>query len=354
MNRNARGPVVWIATVTLLLASAALAHDPPFTSAFDRARCTFSSTGSNPFFPLWPGHSVTLAGEEEDDGETVEIEAVVTVTAGTEIVDGVETRVVTEEESEDGELVEVSFNYFAECRQTGDVWYFGEHVDNYEGGVVVNHDGSWRAGENGAAAGVLMPGTPLLGARFYTEFAPGIAEDRSEITGVGGTVDTSVGTFTGVLSLLDTDALSPGAGDPKQYAPGVGLIVDEVLEVVEIEPADCVPDATTHCLQDGRFRVTVDWEDFSGGEGEAHAILASNESGEFWFFGPGNTELLVKVIDACAEATPRYWVFAAGLTNVGVTLTVEDTAAELEHEYENEVGTSFAPILDTTTFATCP
>jgi hypothetical protein len=332
-----------------------LAHDPPYTTEFDRSRCTFSSVGSNPFFPLWPGHAVTLQGEEDDGGEFVEIEAIVTVTTDTEVVDGVETRVVTEEESEDGEIVEVSFNYFAVCRETGDVWYFGEHVDNYEGGVVVDHDGSWRAGENGATPGVLMPGTPLLGARFYTELAPGIAEDRSEITGLGGTVDTPAGTFTGVLTALDTDALSPGPGDPKQYAPGVGLIVDEVIEVVEIQQAPCVPDATAHCLQNGRFRVTAEWENFLGGTGVGHAILASDESGEFWFFGPGNTELLVKVIDACSEPNPRFWVFAGGLTNVGVTLTVVDTAAgDAEKVYENPVGTAFAPVLDIDAFATCP
>jgi hypothetical protein len=158
-----------------------------------------------------------------------------------------------------------------------------------------------------------------------------------------------------VVTVIDTNALSPDSpGDVKRYAPGVGMIVDEFMQAVEIEQPDCVPDATTHCLQNGRFRVTADWENFTGGEGEAHAILGSNESGEFWFFGPGNTELIVKVINGCAEPTPRYWVFAAGLTNVGVTLTVEDTEADFEHEYENEVGTNFAPILDTTTFATCP
>jgi hypothetical protein len=339
-----------------ILAPAALvAHDPPFTQEFNRAGCTFSSTGSNRFFPLWPGHTVTLQGEEDDGGETIEVEAIVEVTSDTELVDGVVTRVVTETESEDGELVEVSFNYFAHCRETGDVWYFGEDVDNYEGGVIVDHDGSWRAGVGGALPGVIMPGSPMVGARFQQELAPGVAEDRGEVTEVGGTAMVPVGTFSDVLSVVDTDALGvPGPGDLKRFAPGVGIIVDEVLEAVEIEAADCVPDATAHCLQDGRFRVTAEWEDFIGGSGDAHAILPAAESGEFWFFGPGNTELLVKVIDACGEPTPRYWVFAAGLTNVGVRLTVEDVAADFEHTYENAVGTSFPPILDISTFATCP
>ena len=63
----------------------------------------------------------------------------------TELVDGVLTREVVEREKEDGELVEISYNYFAHCRETGDVWYFGEDVDDYEGGVIVGHGGAWRA-----------------------------------------------------------------------------------------------------------------------------------------------------------------------------------------------------------------
>ena len=70
----------WIALVaTLFLSGISLAQDPTFTSEFDRGRCTFSSTGSNPYLPLWPGYALLLEGEEESDGETVDIEAQVTV-----------------------------------------------------------------------------------------------------------------------------------------------------------------------------------------------------------------------------------------------------------------------------------
>ena len=345
-----------VAVSCLLFATTLAAHDPGFTSGFDRSRCTFSTTGSNPYFPLWPGHATLLEGVEVDGEELVELEVLITVSEDTELVDGVLTREVVEREKEDGELVEISYNYFAHCRETGDVWYFGEDVDDYEGGVIVGHGGAWRAGENGALPGVFMMGSPMLGARYQQEYAPGVAEDRGEVTGVGGTVDVPLGTYTNVLSVIDTNALNPGPGDLKIYAPGVGNIVDEVMELTEITTAPCVPDATTHCLLGGRFLVTATWENFSHETGDGYAILASDQSGEFWFFGPGNTELLVKVIDACDEpGFNSFWVFAAGLTNVGVTLTVEDTKAPgATHSFENSVGTSFAPILDTTSFATCP
>jgi hypothetical protein len=271
------------------------------------------------------------------------------------MVDGVRTRVYEERESEDGELVEVSRNFLAECRETGDVWYFGEDVDDYEDGEIVGHEGVWRAGVDGALPGLIMPGTPVLGARFQQELAPGVAEDRGEVTGIGDQVTVEAGTFENVLSIVDTDALDPSEGDLKLYAHGVGIIADEDLELSEITLPPCLPDQTTHCLSNGRFRVTAAWADANGNEGDGNAILPSADSGEFWFFDAGNTELLIKVLDLCANPQfNNFWVFAAGLTDVEVTVTVTDTASGQVEVYGNELGEAFAPVLDTAAFATCP
>ncbi|MCG8462866.1 MAG: hypothetical protein MI919_41805, partial [Holophagales bacterium] len=222
----------------VLLAGLALPADAEddFTTDFDRERCNFTTTGSNPYFPLWPGYSLALEGlEEDDEGEMVAISAVLTVLEDTELVDGVLTRVFEERESEDGELVEISRNFLAICRETGDVWYFGEDVDDYEDGEIVGHDGAWRAGADGASPGILMPGTPLLGARFFEEIAPGVAEDRGEIVGMGEEVTVPWGTFEDTLLVEDTDPLNPEeGGDEKVYAAGVGQIVDEELELVDV------------------------------------------------------------------------------------------------------------------------
>lgn len=343
-----------LCTTLALLAPVARAHEPSYTTTFDREACTFSSTGST-YFPLWPGHTVVLEGEEDDEGELIAIGVRVTVLGETELVDGVETRVVEEYETEDDEVVEISRNFFAVCRQTGDLWYFGEDVDIYEDGEVVSHDGAWRAGVDGATPGLFIPGSLLVGARFMQEVAPGVAEDRSEIIAIGDEIVLPAGTFDDLLTIHDTNALNPSAPpDLKVYAPGIGLVVDEELELVEYELAPCVPDATTHCLADGRFRVTVEWEDFAHDEGPGQAILGSTDSGEFWFFAPTNTELIVKVLDACAPPFNAYWVFAAGLTNVDVTITVVDTATDDTRIYTNPLGAPFAPVLDTGAFETCP
>ena len=362
MSRTAhRVPLRWVSILTVAVAAvallsppAALAHEPEFAAELDRDGCTFSSFGSNPYFPLWPGLSLLLEGEEEDDEEElVEVSVLITVTTDVEVVDGVETRVVEERESEDGELVEVSRNFFAHCRETGAVWYFGEDVDDYEDGEIVGHEGGWRAGVDGATAGILMPGTPISGARFFTEMAPGVAEDNSEVIGILDEFEVPLGTFEDVLEVVDSSALDPEEADPKYYAPGVGLIQDEEIGLVEITPPLCQPDANTLCLNNGRFRVVADWTDFEMNEGDATAEQINDGSGEFWFFNPDNVELLVKVLDGC-DQFGHFWFFAGGLTNVELTIEVTDLVADETLEYDNALGDPFEPVLDTTAFATCP
>lgn len=106
-------------------------------------------------------------------------------------------------------------------------------------------------------------------------------------------------------------------------------------------------------LNDNRFRIEVSWEDFEGNSGAGHPVQLTDGSGYFWFFDADNIELVVKVLDACIPPYHRFWVFAAGLTNVEVTMTVTDTEAEEELVYTNPLGQAFQPILDTDAFATC-
>ncbi|MCH9647912.1 MAG: hypothetical protein K0U98_06710 [Deltaproteobacteria bacterium] len=311
--------------------------------------CTFSSTGNNTYFPLQPGLSLLL----EEEGEDVTVRT--TVTSETMEITGITTRIFESREFEEDELVEISRKYFASCRETGDVWFFGEDFEEYEDGEIVDEGTEWRAGEDGAQAGILMPNSPMLGARYTLQRAPGESEERAEVVGLGGSIEVPAGTANNVLETVETDAEDPGPGDPKLYAPGLGNIIDEDLELVEFTLPPCQPDDHTLCLQDGRFKVTADWTTPDGTEGDGNAILPSAESGEFWFFNAGNTELIVKILDACdVPAFNSFWVFAAGLTNVEVTIEVTDTLSGMTKEYENDQGDDFAPILDTAAFATCP
>jgi hypothetical protein len=189
--------------------------------------CNFASTGKNDYFILEPGYQVIL---EEEDGEKLQL--VMTVLNETKVVNGIETRIVEEKETEGGNLVEVSRNYFAMCKPTNNAIYFGEDVDMYEDGNVVSHEGAWLAGQNGSKAGMIMPGKVEVGLKYYQEIAPGVAEDRAEIVIVNDTLVTPAGTFSQVLKTEETNPLKPGEKEFKFYAPGIGLIQDEALQLV--------------------------------------------------------------------------------------------------------------------------
>ena len=170
---------------------------------------------------LEPGFRIVLEGGEG--------KLAVTVLDETRVVSSVETRVVEEREWNDGKLIEVSRNYFAFCPATKDAFYFGEEVDDVENGEVVGHAGAWLAGENGARAGLIMPGRPKVGMKYYQEVAPDIALDRAEILALDETFETPAGALSGCLRTEEGTALDPGEKEQKTYAPGVGLVQDENL-----------------------------------------------------------------------------------------------------------------------------
>jgi hypothetical protein len=115
----------------------------------------------------------------------------------------------------------------------------------------------------------------------------------------------------------------------------------------------CASNATTLCLNGGRFRVQATFATPQGPAGNATAVSQTSDTGTFWFFTPNNLEAIVKVVNGCSF-NQRFWVFAGGLTNVAVTMTVTDTATGATRTYTNPQGTPFAPIQDTSAFSTCP
>jgi len=102
----------------------------------------------------------------------------------------------------------------------------------------------------------------------------------------------------------------------------------------------------------GAFQVEVEWDDGKGRVGRGIAERLTADAGDFWFFHPTNIELVVKVLDGCA-INDHYWVYAAGLTDVGVTMTVRDLRSGAEKSWTNPLGTRFRPITDPEAFATC-
>jgi hypothetical protein len=221
-----------------LFANLAMAQngEPIFTTDFRLEDCRFTTKGMNPYFFLKPGYQLVLEGEE--DGE--EILLVITVLNKRERIDlreegigKVKTRIVEEREWVDGELAEISRNFFARCKQANAIFYFGEDVDIYENGEIVSHEGAWRAGEDGALPGLFMPGTFLLGSRYLQELAPEVAMDRAENVDMGLTIVTPAGTFENCVEVFETTPLDPDEESTKRYCPGIGLVFDDGVELVD-------------------------------------------------------------------------------------------------------------------------
>jgi len=219
-------------------AYSASSRNKAFTDSFMMEACDgFSFRGENPYFILSPGYQLTLEGIDKKQNINLTITVLddtrrfENLDIGGGVVTDVVTRIVEERETINGVLAEVSRNYFAICDRTNSVFYFGEDVDIYEDGVIVSHAGAWLAGVNGAKPGIIMPGVILLGGRYYQEIAPGVAMDRAEIISMTETLQVPAGTFENCLETYETSAIDRKAKGYKFYAPGIGLVKDDVLEL---------------------------------------------------------------------------------------------------------------------------
>ena len=196
-----------------------------FQSEFKVDKKNLGTKGSNPYFPLTPGYKLEFAHGKDTRVRTISSE--------TKTIDGVETVVVEDREMKNGQLAELTKDYFAIDVTTNDVYYFGEDVKVYKKGKVVSGKGSWLSGVNGAKFGLYAPGKPVAGKRYYQEIAPGIGQDRAEVLSVTETIVTPAGKFENCVHTLETSPIEKSLKDHKWYAPGVGEVKDEKMQLVK-------------------------------------------------------------------------------------------------------------------------
>jgi hypothetical protein len=170
--------------------------------------------------PLWP----MRVGSRWVYREGATSRIVVRVTNRTKTILGIEATVVHDVVTEDGELKEDTFDWYAQDKD-GNVWYLGEDTKEYEGGKVVSTKGSWEAGVDGAQAGVIMPAHPEVGMKYRQEYYKGEAEDNAEVLSLDEHVEVPFGTFDGALKTKETTPLEPDVVEHKYYVRGVGLVL---------------------------------------------------------------------------------------------------------------------------------
>jgi hypothetical protein len=194
--------------------------DESYNPVIDPAK--FSTTITNTYLPLIPGTTFIYEGESEDGPETT----TVVVTSNTREVMGVTCVVVRDTVEIDGEVVEDTYDWYAQDDE-GNVWYFGEDTTEYEDGVAVSTEGSWEAGVDGAKPGIIMLADPQVGNEYRQEYYYDEAEDEAKVFGLDASVTVPFGSYTGCLQTEEWTDLEPDVAEYKYYAPGVGLVLEE-------------------------------------------------------------------------------------------------------------------------------
>jgi len=198
---------------------AAVAYAPTIEPA------SFTTAVDNPYFPLEPGAQWVYEGRTEDGIERTVVE----VTNESREVMGVTCVVVRDTVSLDGEIIEDTYDWFAQDAD-GAIWYFGEESSEYANGEVVSTEGSWESGVDGAQPGIIMPAEPAVGDAYRQEYYPGEAEDQAEVLSLTEAVTVPVGSYDDVLMTEEINPLEPDVVERKYYAKGVGPVLTVQVE----------------------------------------------------------------------------------------------------------------------------
>jgi hypothetical protein len=181
----------------------------------------FTTAITNPYLPLVPGTALTYKG----GGEL----SVFNVTDRVREVMGVKTIVVRDQAFADGSVIEDTEDWFAQDA-AGNVWYFGEATAECDGHRIVTRHGSWEAGVDGAQPGVVMLAQPDVGDYYRQEFLKGEAEDVAKVLKLNVTIKHTLATYANVVITEDFSKLEPSVVEHKKYAPGVGLVEEQMVK----------------------------------------------------------------------------------------------------------------------------
>jgi hypothetical protein len=182
----------------------------------------FTNEIDHPYWPMSPG-SRWVYRETDAAGSVARV--VVTVTDRTKPIMGIRARVVHDHVTEDGEVKEDTFDWYAQDRK-GNLWYLGEDTTEYENGKPKTKEGSWEAGVDGAYAGIILPAHPRVGMTYREEYYKGHAEDGAQIIGLDALATVPYGRFGRALQTRNFSGIEPDVVEEKIYARGVGVVLE--------------------------------------------------------------------------------------------------------------------------------
>jgi len=213
------------------------------------------TTAVNPYLSLVAGTTTLIQAGEEGEETVVEF-----VTDEIRDVDGVqclivkavEFEVIDEGQGVEYELLEDTDDYYAQ-HNNGDVWYCGEKARNYEDGELVDLEGSFEAGVDGAKAGIIMLANPQAGDAYREEWFLDEAEDVGEVisTATSPAEENEGFECSGTcLQINETNALEPDAIEDKFFLANTGFVLAVDLESGEREEVQCAGTALEDCVTD--------------------------------------------------------------------------------------------------------
>jgi len=246
----------------------------------------------------------------------------------------------------------------------------GELHENYPFLTVVGERLFFRASDGASGRELWASDGTAAGTYLVADIVPGSrSADPTQLAVAGGKLFfrvhdgvhgfelwTSDGTAAGTLLVHD---IAPGAASsyPEQltaagnrlyFSADDGLTGRELWSLDLSAPAGvCAPSSTALCLG-GRFRVEALWKDFDRNTGTGRTVPLTADTGAFWFFGPENVEVILKVLDG-RGLNQHHWVFYGALSSVEYALTVTDVQTGITARYWNPSG-QLASVADTTGF----
>lgn len=224
MKANRAFPATVALTVAVLLTGCTATAEgalPTGGDPVDLDPADFTTEIDNPYWPMKPGTRWTYRETDPDGDLTV----FVTVTSATKkIANGIEARVVRDSVFRGDELVEDTFDWYAQDAD-GAIWYLGEDTAEFEDGAVASREGSFEAGVDGALPGIALPADPEPGMTYRQEYKKGEAEDAGAVLGIDELVEVPYGAYSGALLTRDTTPLEPDVEELKFYARGIGPVL---------------------------------------------------------------------------------------------------------------------------------
>ena len=195
---------------------------PVLLSPGEPEAMVFEEIVDHPYFPLEAGMLRVFEGTADgqhrrDDVRTLD---------EPRLIEGAICTAVLQEVYLDGELSEVTTEWFAQDAQ-GNVWKFGEESIELEDGAFERSADSWVAGEDGARPWLLLAAKPEVGDLYVGNRPDG--EDRMHVLSITATADVPIGAFLNCLHLHENPD-DPEDSDIILVAPNVGMVSEASSE----------------------------------------------------------------------------------------------------------------------------